>query len=172
MKTINCFIRLFCVMLLMSPLLGCGAEEQPKNDITQQPTPPTVAEQKAGIPSGEAVEAPGPTQTEIEIIYEITIDNQGYESDKTGPVTFSHAKHYYEYKIDCTQCHHIYQDGQNIWKQGDGVETCVTCHHQNEAQDNVFKLQKAFHENCRGCHSEASKEGKEAPYRKCSDCHG
>ncbi len=172
MKTINRFIRLFCVMLLMSALLGCGGGEQPENDITGQATPPTLVEQEEASPSGEAMESHEPAQTQPEIITVITIDNLGYESDNKGPVIFSHARHYYEYNIDCAQCHHIYQDGQNIWKQGDSVQKCATCHDPNEEQDNVFKLQKAFHDNCRSCHSEVSKEGKDAPYRKCSDCHG
>jgi hypothetical protein len=29
---------------------------------------------------------------------------------------------------------------------------------------------KAAHENCRGCHQQAAKEGKNAP-TKCSGCH-
>ena len=41
---------------------------------------------------------------------------------------FSHKKHYEEYKIACTDCHHVYKDGKNVWKEGDQVDKCDKCH--------------------------------------------
>jgi len=113
------------------------------------------------------------TQTAVQDVPEvIVIENKVYASDKKGPVTFNHVKHNKEYKISCTQCHHLYQDGKNLWKEGDHVDECVVCHDPAEEKDKAVKLQNAFHQNCRDCHKEVSKEGKEAPYTKCADCHG
>jgi hypothetical protein len=103
---------------------------------------------------------------------EIIIENQDYETDRKKPVVFSHKKHMEEYDIACTKCHHAYQNGKNIWKEGNPVEKCADCHDPTEDQDDVMKLQTAYHNNCKNCHKEVSKEGKEAPYQKCSDCHG
>ena len=103
---------------------------------------------------------------------EIIIENQGYVNDRRKPVNLSHKKHSEEYEIACDSCHHVYQEGENIWKQGDPVEKCVTCHDPVEDQGNVIKLQSAFHRNCRDCHKEVTQEGREAPYKKCTDCHG
>lgn len=102
----------------------------------------------------------------------IVIENKVYAADKKGPVTFNHVKHNKEYKIACIQCHHLYQDGKNLWKEGDRADKCVVCHDPSEEKDKATKLQNAFHKNCRDCHKEVSKEGKESPYIKCADCHG
>jgi hypothetical protein len=103
---------------------------------------------------------------------EIIIENQGYTEDKKKPVKLSHEKHAEEYKIACDSCHHVYEEGKNVWNQGDPVEKCVACHDPIETQGNIMKLQSAFHKNCRDCHKEVSQEGREAPYKKCTDCHG
>lgn len=180
MKTFDLFIAFICLMLLMPFLPGCGDEEQLKSNIKKQATPKAVAEKKQGSPAGDPLKAPQPegpvmaqgVEQTVSEIDEIIINNQGYATDKKGPVKFSHGRHYKEYKTDCVQCHHVYQDGENLWKHGDKVEKCVTCHDQTETQGGVLKLQTAFHKNCRGCHIEGSSEGKEAPYKKCSRCHG
>jgi len=176
------FAKLLGIMLVVSYSQGCGSgEDLPEKAAPETAAPQTEIEQTTSPPPGDTANrlqetvslATTEMQTTVQnIIDEIIIENQGYESDKKGPVRFSHEKHYREYIIDCVQCHHVYQDGENIWKEEDSVEKCVVCHDQNEKQDNVFKLQNAFHENCRVCHIKVSKEGKEAPYNKCSECHG
>jgi hypothetical protein len=102
---------------------------------------------------------------------EIAISNQVYAEDKKGAVTFHHMKHSKEYKVSCAQCHHLYKDGRNLWKEGDHVDKCVVCHDPAVDKGKAIKLQNAFHQNCKDCHKEASKEGKKAPYTKCTDCH-
>jgi hypothetical protein len=102
----------------------------------------------------------------------ITVENQGYAADKKGPVKFSHLKHNTDYNVSCDQCHHLYMDGENQWKEGDRADKCIVCHSPLEDKDKAVKLQNAFHKNCRDCHSNVNKEGKEAPSTKCSDCHG
>ncbi len=98
----------------------------------------------------------------------ITIENK-YKSDKKGPVLLHHKKHAVDYKVACADCHHAYKDGKNVWKQGDPVQKCSSCHDPEEKKGNADKLQLAFHKNCQGCHKEL--KGKEAPYKKCNDCH-
>ena len=102
----------------------------------------------------------------------IMLENKGYKSDKKGPVKFMHKEHSQQYKIACTECHHEYKDGKNVWKEGDPVKKCSACHDPKKKQGDAMKLQNAFHKNCKDCHKEVDKkEGKKAPYRKCNDCH-
>ena len=99
---------------------------------------------------------------------EITIENQGYKSDKKGGVKFSHKKHNADYKVTCAECHHDYQGGKNVWKEGDTVKKCGDCHDPEAKKGKVDKLQNAYHKNCKNCHKE---KGEKAPFKKCNDCH-
>lgn len=107
----------------------------------------------------------------------VTIDNKGYERNIKGPVTLSHKKHAKEYGAKCTDCHHDYQDGKNVWKEGDPVKKCAECHSPTQKQGNALKLNNAYHQNCLGCHKEMAQAGKiprkEAMklIRKCDTCH-
>ena len=101
----------------------------------------------------------------------IVISNEGYKSDKKGPVNFDHRKHSADFGAKCTDCHHVYKNGKNVWKEGDPVQKCSACHNPEKKQGNADKLQNAFHKNCKDCHKEVDKAGKKAPYRKCNDCH-
>jgi hypothetical protein len=103
----------------------------------------------------------------------IMIQNEGYKTNKKGPVPLSHKKHSVDYKVACTECHHDYQDGKNVWKEGQPVKKCVDCHDPLAKKGNTDKLQNAFHKNCKNCHKELAKAdpGKEVPYKKCNDCH-
>jgi hypothetical protein len=104
---------------------------------------------------------------------EILLRSEGYETHIRGPVNFSHQIHAEDYGIECNECHHEFQDGENVWKEGEPVKKCAACHNPSESQGNVKKLRIAFHKNCKGCHQNLAREGasKEAPYRKCTDCH-
>jgi len=99
----------------------------------------------------------------------INIENKGYKSDKKGPVKFTHKKHATDYKVKCADCHHVYKDGKNVWKEGDPVQKCSACHDPEEKKGNADKLQLSYHKNCQGCHKEL--KDKDAPYKKCNDCH-
>ena len=87
--------------------------------------------------------------------------------DKKGPVAFDHQKHVKEFGAACTDCHHEYKDGKNVWKEGDKVQKCSVCHDLKENKGGAIKLQNAFHKNCKNCHKEKGK----GPFRKCNDCH-
>lgn len=102
---------------------------------------------------------------------EIVIEGDSYKKDKKGPVKLSHLKHSVDYKVACDDCHHDYQDGKNVWTATDDVKKCSECHDYNAHQGNVKKLQTSYHNNCKNCHKEANKEGKEAPAKKCNGCH-
>ena len=103
---------------------------------------------------------------------EVTIMNEGYKRDKKGPVELHHKKHSGDYAVKCTECHHHYEDGKNVWKEGDPVKKCAECHDPNKRQGKKqYKLQNAYHHNCKDCHKELNKAGKKAPLKKCNDCH-
>ena len=102
---------------------------------------------------------------------EIVIDGKNYTKDRKGPVNFSHAVHASDYGVECTECHHAYKDGENVWNPGDDVKKCAECHDAAKSEGNVKKLATAFHNNCKNCHKEKNKEGKNAPDKKCEDCH-
>lgn len=109
--------------------------------------------------------------TAADVPDEITISNEGYKTDKKGPVKFFHKKHHVEYKVACTECHHIYKDGKNVLKEGDPIKKCSECHSPLKKEGNVLKLNLAYHKNCKNCHKKAAEEGKNAPFKKCNDCH-
>jgi hypothetical protein len=109
--------------------------------------------------------------TAADVSDDIMISNEGYKSDKKGPVKLSHKKHSAEYKVACTDCHHDYKDGKNVWKEGEPVEKCGACHNPLKKNGKVHKLNTAFHKNCKGCHKKAAADGKKAPYKKCNQCH-
>lgn len=83
------------------------------------------------------------------------------------PVSFTHKKHSVDLKIKCTECHHVIKDGKNVWKEGDKVAMCASCHKsplKNEGK--TLSLKNAFHKNCKDCH----KKMKKGP-TKCNECH-
>ena len=104
---------------------------------------------------------------------EVTIENEGYKKDKKGPVKLSHKKHHEDYKLACTECHHDYNDGKNVWKDSDPVKKCSECHNPLKKEGKVKKLQNAYHRNCKTCHKAYIKENPDskAPYKKCTKCH-
>lgn len=112
----------------------------------------------------------------------IDIQAKLWSEHTKGPVNFHHKKHQEEYKIKCDQCHHVYKDGKNTWKEGDKVQKCEECHNEPtikgekklSADKQKLNLKIAFHENCQGCHKEMKKKDK-AKYGKipttCIKCH-
>ena len=193
-RTTHFAVVCLALLFVLSLLQGCGGGEEPPQQEVPAPSEPQTKEEQKESPSVEETAevspppAP-PAETEVEAKTEpvaepavkaeasgsgdeIIIENQGYENDRKKPVKLSHKKHSEEYEIACDSCHHVYQEGRNVWKEGDSVEKCAVCHDPAEDQNNVIKLQSAFHKNCRDCHKEVTQEGREAPYKKCTDCHG
>lgn len=109
---------------------------------------------------------PAKSSTAEEIPDEIKIYNEGYRTKLYQPVEFPHRAHAEDYGIECTQCHHNYKDGKNVWQEGDPVRKCIVCHNPVKKQGTVPRLVFAYHFNCRNCH----KENESGPI-ECSDCH-
>jgi hypothetical protein len=99
-------------------------------------------------------------------------------------VTFTHKKHNVDYQIACADCHHVYKDGKNAWKEGDAVQKCEACHSQAKpprakaGEPGLSKEEKiksyhysAIHENCAGCHKALKKAGKPTGPVSCKKCH-
>lgn len=98
----------------------------------------------------------------------IKIYMDGFGEHKKGPVEFTHKKHTTDHGVKCADCHHVYQDGQNTWKEGDPVEKCEKCHDFEKKQDKAANLKNAFHANCKECHKSLGK----GPFKQCNECHG
>lgn len=77
------------------------------------------------------------------------------------PVFFPHEKHG---DATCLSCHHKVEGmTQTI--------PCVACHRM---EDKAIKLsvEPRFHQFCRGCHEEKSRQGlPHGPVRDCAGCH-
>ncbi len=97
----------------------------------------------------------------------IVLKSSVFKKHKKGWVRFPHKAHSVDYKIACTECHHIYKDGKNIFKPGMKVKKCEECHTSpRKNKGKMLSLYNAFHKNCRGCH----KKAKKGP-TKCNQCH-
>lgn len=115
----------------------------------------------------------------------ITMESKVFPKHKKSLVTLSHQKHNVDYKIACDDCHHVYKDGKNVWKEGDEVQKCEACHTEakapkaKEGEPKLSKEEKikkymysAIHENCSGCHKNLKKANKELVIpTKCGECH-
>jgi hypothetical protein len=97
-----------------------------------------------------------------------------------APVQFTHKKHAEEYKIACAECHHVYKDGKNVWKDSDPVDKCEKCHTEPtiegekklSPEQQKLNLKLAFHNNCQTCHQKLKKDKPDtkAPVT-CAGCH-
>lgn len=113
---------------------------------------------------------PGGATEDLDVI---NIDNEGYRKDRKGPVIFEHKMHAQDYEVSCWQCHHEFQDGENIWAPwSDTTTRCAECHDPITSSGSVSNLQKAYHVNCKICHKEMEIFGeKSIAYRECDTCH-
>ncbi|UCG64676.1 MAG: cytochrome c3 family protein [Deltaproteobacteria bacterium] len=103
---------------------------------------------------------------------EVSIYADTIKTHKKGPVNLTHKKHNVDYKIACTECHHVYEGGKNVYKEGDPVQKCEACHDAVKSVGKQKKLMLAFHGNCQGCHKDLKKAAKKTgPTTKCNDCH-
>jgi c(7)-type cytochrome triheme protein len=86
------------------------------------------------------------------------------------PVIFPHEVHMGLY--DCLECHHDYQNGENVLdedslEEGNPAIQCANCHNGKTSPD----LQEAFHRQCIGCHIDVRKSGQPSGPEMCGDCH-
>ena len=175
-------LSLICVFLLFA----CGEKDERKEikksesseDVEEKKQKTAEKEMSTRIPvSSTVTDKPASDRPHadrpIKAPEEIIIENKGYEKKRKGPVKFSHLDHADNYDVACTECHHDYQDGKNVWKEGDPVKKCIECHSPLKREDKIKKLQLAFHDNCKNCHKDMAKDGitEDAPYKKCANCH-
>ena len=99
----------------------------------------------------------------------IEIDSKQYKKKTKGALTFSHSDHV-GHGLACTECHHIYKDGKNVWEEGNAVQKCGECHDAEKKNGNAPNLKIAFHDQCQSCHKNVGSEDK-APVKKCNSCH-
>ena len=117
----------------------------------------------------------------------ITMESKVFKKHKKALVTLTHKKHNVDYKIVCTDCHHVYKDGKNVWKEADAVQKCDSkkCHDKakapkaKEGEKKLSRKEKAsqgyfysaIHENCVGCHKDLKKKKKPTGPTACKKCH-
>lgn len=89
-------------------------------------------------------------------------------SHQRPTVVFPHETH--SEKMECTRCHHDYDEfGSNRGEEGEG-RRCAECHTATPAE-NPIPLMKAFHMQCKGCHEKMAKTDRFNPPRTCGGCH-
>jgi hypothetical protein len=96
-----------------------------------------------------------------------------FKEKKQAPVTFNHAKHKDQV---CTNCHHEYKDGQNVWKEGQEVKKCSACHKDKDEGKAVklyscYHKKEAEHSSCVGCHTKLKADNKKTGPTACPKCH-
>ena len=102
---------------------------------------------------------------------EILLDNPAqYDSKQRTAVLFPHELHMGEY--DCLDCHHKYEDGENILEEDELEEDnpevlCSACHNL----DAKMGLQEAFHRQCIKCHIDLRKANQATAPELCGECH-
>ncbi|MBW1641603.1 MAG: cytochrome c3 family protein [Deltaproteobacteria bacterium] len=160
------FLALICAAVLF---IGCSPEKE--MDISQDKSKAQQPEETKPVEDSKA---------EADSSETITIYAQLFTEHTKGPVKFTHDKHSKEYKVACNDCHHIYENGKNVWKEGMEVDKCEVCHNEPtvkrektlspDVQKKNLKL--AFHNNCRACHRKIKSEDPaiKAP-TTCSGCH-
>ncbi|CAN2041515.1 Cytochrome C [Candidatus Magnetomoraceae bacterium gMMP-15] len=117
----------------------------------------------------------------------IKMEDSAYKKHKKGIVTFTHEKHFKEYKVGCGECHHD-KDSKALdkLKVGDSVQKCIECHKEtkkvkgkklSDAKKREYHAQ-AMHDNCKDCHKKFNKKNKlkdgkdkNAAPTKCKTCH-
>jgi glycyl-tRNA synthetase (class II) len=96
----------------------------------------------------------------------IQVDNDMFVNPQRTVSTFKHEEHNETAEIeDCTQCHHLYKDGQLVEDESSEDMRCADCHEEKKT-GKTPALMQAFHLNCKGCHQEK----KTGPVM-CGECH-
>jgi hypothetical protein len=94
------------------------------------------------------------------------VDNGVFPNPQRVPAVFNHEDHNETAGIeDCSECHHVYEDGVLLEYESSEDQMCSECHELN-ASGNTPGLMKAFHMNCKGCHLSQKK----GPIM-CGECH-
>jgi hypothetical protein len=104
---------------------------------------------------------PAFSQEDMEVV-----DNEGFTKKQRPPAVFRHDEHNEMAEIDeCSECHHIYENGKKLEDESSEDQSCSECHDEEGSGDQL-SLRKAFHTNCKGCHL----QNKKGPIM-CGQCH-
>ena len=104
---------------------------------------------------------PAFSQEDMEVV-----DCGSFSKKQRPPAIFRHDEHNEKARIeDCSECHHIYEDGKKLEDESSEDQSCADCHDE-KSSGRKLGLRKAFHTNCKGCHL-AKKQG---PVM-CGKCH-
>ncbi len=99
--------------------------------------------------------------------------NNEFAPHRRPPVMF--LENYHDQHMenqDCLECHHKYENGENILDAGDLEEgdpeiLCASCHN-NKVK---YNLQRAYHRQCMGCHDRLSAANMKTGPSLCGECH-
>jgi hypothetical protein len=209
-KMVKRYFLFFLLCVAVTGFIMCGAGctgEEPK-DVSKEKAVPAKEVKKAteseGAPSKETKEV---TETKVLAAKEVKEASQEESTQKEekkvvgktemppaeililsplwkehtrAGVAFTHENHEKKYKISCNECHHIYENGKNVWKKGMPVSRCEVCHNEETVKGETKlspdakkkNLKLAFHGNCQGCHRKLKKENSESKAPTiCGKCH-
>lgn len=97
----------------------------------------------------------------------VVVDNRVFDNPQRTPSAFEHDAHNEAAEIeDCAACHHVYDDDGNLVEDESSEDSsCSECHGASD-EGRTPNLRKAYHLNCKGCHSERAS----GPVL-CGECH-
>ena len=108
-----------------------------------------------------AMPMPAFSQEDMEVV-----GDAGFSTKQRPLAVFRHEEHNEKAGLeDCSECHHVYEDGQKLEDESSEDQSCSDCHDEKGSGD-MPGLRRAFHVNCKGCHLER----KEGPVM-CGTCH-
>ena len=104
---------------------------------------------------------PAFSQEDMEVV-----GDAGFSKQQRPPAVFRHDEHNEKAQLeDCSECHHVYEDGVKLEDESSEDQSCSECHDE-EGSGDMPGLRKAFHTNCKGCHLKQKK----GPIM-CGTCH-
>jgi len=96
----------------------------------------------------------------------VQIDNSEFETIRRPPSVFEHDTHNEKAGLEeCSECHHLYEDGELVEGESSEDQRCGDCHGL-QAEGKQPGLMKAYHMNCKGCHVK-----EQAGPVMCGECH-
>ena len=96
----------------------------------------------------------------------VAVDNGVFEKARRSPSIFVHDAHNEKAGLEeCSECHHVYADGQLVEDESSEDQACSDCQ-GIESEGRRPGLMKAFHLNCKECHLKE----KSGPVM-CGECH-
>jgi len=96
----------------------------------------------------------------------VVVAGDSFEVQRRPAAVFRHDDHNEAAGIEeCSECHHVYENGEKVADESSEDQRCADCHTEKES-GNRPGLRKAFHLNCKGCHQSKNK----GPVM-CGECH-